>query len=176
MNTYDFTIKFRLPDPSADPDQYMEALAEAGCDDAMVGIGVRGRIALDFSREARSALAAVSSAVRDVQRAIPGAELVEASPDFVGLSDVAELAGFSRQNMRKLTMTHAATFPAAVHEGTPSLWHLASILAWLREDQKRQVDAELLEVAQANMAFNIAREVRRLPGASLPKELESLFA
>jgi biotin operon repressor len=28
--------------------------------------------------------------------------LAEAAPDFVGLTDVAELTGMSRQNMRKL--------------------------------------------------------------------------
>jgi hypothetical protein len=38
----------------------------------------------------------------------PGAELVEASPDFVGLTDVADLVGCSRQNIRKLMLTHSA--------------------------------------------------------------------
>jgi hypothetical protein len=85
-------------------------------------VGQRGRIALDFARESTSAWAAIASAVQDVKRAIPGAELIEASPDFVGLSDVADIAGFTRQNMRKLMLSNIATFPLAVHEGTPSLW------------------------------------------------------
>jgi hypothetical protein len=142
----------------------------------MVGIGQKGRIALDFARESRTAFEAVASAVRDVKTAIPGAELVEASPDFVGLTDVAALAGFSRQNMRKLMTSNPATFPMAVHEGTPSVWHLAPILAWLAEYQRREVDRDLLDVAKTNMALNIAKETRRLPGAALPKELEGLFA
>jgi len=175
MKEYEFTLKFRLPDAAADPDRYIDALAEAGCDDATVGVGQPGRVALAFTREARRAFDAVASAVRDVKRAIPGAELVEASPDFVGLSDVADIAGFTRQNMRKLMCTHVATFPVAVHEGTPSLWHLASILAWLRENQKRPIDAVLLEIAEANMLLNIAREARRLPGTALPKKLAPLF-
>ena len=33
MNDYEFTLKFRLPAFVADPDQYVEALAAAGCDD-----------------------------------------------------------------------------------------------------------------------------------------------
>ena len=97
----------------------------------MIGVGQRGRIALDFTRTARSALAAISSALRDVRKAMPQATLVEASPDFVGLTDVADFAGFTRQNMRKLMLGNNPTFPAALHDGNPSLWHLADILSWL---------------------------------------------
>lgn len=81
MNVYEFTLKFRLPESAADAEQYLEALDAAGCDDATVGIGQPGRVALLFDREARSAFHAIASAVRDVKRAIPGAELVEASPE-----------------------------------------------------------------------------------------------
>jgi hypothetical protein len=45
MASYDFSLRFKLPDADADPEQFLEALAEAGCDDAMVGVGQRGRIA-----------------------------------------------------------------------------------------------------------------------------------
>ena len=176
MSEYEFTLKFRLPEADADPEKFLDALAEAGCDDATVGIGQPGRVALAFAREARTAFEAVASAVRDVKRAIPGVELVEASPDLVGLTDAAAIAGFSRQNMRKLMVTHLATFPPALNEGAASIWHLASILLWLGECQKRKVDEALLEVAKANMALNIAREARRLPGTSLPKDLAKLFS
>ncbi len=176
MAEYEFTLKFRLPDTSADPAQFVDALAAAGCDDALVGVGQRGRIALDFSREASSALKAMSSAIRSVRKAIPGAELAEAGPDFVGLSDMADLAGCSRQNMRKLALASVATFPMAVHEGSPSIWHLAAVLKWLGETKRYEIDAQALEVAESTMALNIAREARRLPGATLPASLESLFA
>ena len=174
MREYEFTVKFRLPDASADPEQFIDALAEAGCDDATVGIGHPGRIVLDFTREAENALHAIASAVQAVKDAIPGAELVEASPDFVGLTDVADIAGFSRQNMRKLMLGHPATFPAPIHEGNPSLWHLASVLAWLR-NQQRHVDDALLEVAEVAMALNVAREARHLNATTLPKELARLI-
>jgi hypothetical protein len=45
---------------------------------------------------------ALLSALSDVQRVMPDAKLVEASPDLVGLTDIANLLGFSRQYMRKL--------------------------------------------------------------------------
>lgn len=176
MNEYEFTLKFRLPEPCVDLERFIGALAETGCDDALVGIGHKGRIALDFTREAKSAFDAIASAVGDVKRAIPGAELIEASPDLVGLTDVAEIVGFTRQNMRKLMVNNVATFPVAMHEGTLSLWHLASVLKWLGEIQRRPVDESLLEIANTNMRLNIAKEVRQLPGAALPKDLDALFA
>ncbi len=77
MKEYEFTLKFLLPDPSADPGTFVHALATAGCDDALVGVGQRGHIALDFSREAATASDAIASGLRDVRRAIPNAELVE---------------------------------------------------------------------------------------------------
>ena len=176
MTDYEFTLKFSLPDADDDPDRHIEALAAAGCDDALIGIGQRGRIALDFTRTAKSALAAITSALRDVRKALPEATLVEASPDFVGLTDVAGFAGFTRQNMRKLMLGNSPTFPAALHDGNPSLWHLADILAWLEDQQGRPIDRALLEIAQATMLLNIAKEARKLPGATLPRSLARLFA
>lgn len=175
MTDYEFTLKFSLPESGADPGVYIEALAAAGCDDALIGIGQRARIALDFTRTAKSAYAAISTALRDVRKAIPQAELIEATPDFVGLTDVADIAGFSRQNMRKLMLSNISTFPVAVHDGRPALWHLASILTWLGE-RERPVDVVLLDVAKTNMTLNIAKETRKLSGAVLPRKLERLFA
>lgn len=174
MREYDFTLKFRLPKADADPEPFVDALAEAGCDDATIGIGQHGRIALNFTREARSALDAVRSAVRDVKRAIPGVLLVEASPDFVGLSDVADLVGCTRQNIRKLMITNVATFPVAVHEGTQSLWHLRPVLDWFAETQKRPIDRALIEISEVTMKVNIARDARRASGVE--EDIEAILA
>lgn len=125
---YEFTLKYQLSGPQ-DIDALIERLAEAGCDDAVVGIGQPGRLALAFAREGATAQEALHSALADVRRALPQAQLIEASPDLVGLTDVAEVVGVSRQNMRKLMLTHPSTFPAPVHDGSLSLWHLADILA-----------------------------------------------
>ena len=133
MSEYQFTLKFRLADAQADPGQSIDALFQAGCDDAVIGIGQRGWIALDFAREADTALAAILSALEAVKRAIPGVTLIEASPDFVGLTEVADLIGCSRQNMRKLMIGNAATFPDAVHQGTQSLGTCAHCWAGFRK-------------------------------------------
>ena len=97
---YTFTLQYKLADAGQEPDELVERLAEAGCDDALIGIGRRGYLALEFTREAQSALEASQSALADVTSAIPDAVLVEAAPDFVGLSDIADVIGVTRQNMR----------------------------------------------------------------------------
>jgi len=102
MKDYDFILKFDLPENGADPEQYVDSLYEAGCDDASVGIGQNGRIALSFIRQSASAYDAISSAIIDVKKAIPGVKLIEATPDLVVLTDIAVILGFSCQNMRKI--------------------------------------------------------------------------
>lgn len=82
MTAYDFSLAFSLPDSGTEAEQYLDALFEAGCDDAVIGIGERGTIGLDFSREAESAEEAIQSAITNVQAAIPGAVLFEADTDI----------------------------------------------------------------------------------------------
>lgn len=70
---FEFKLTYKLPVES-DLDQVVNKLGEAGCTDAVVGLGVEGQIALEFVREAASAEEAVRSAVADVKRALPDAE------------------------------------------------------------------------------------------------------
>jgi predicted DNA-binding transcriptional regulator AlpA len=172
---YTFTLKYQLAENDSDADALVERLGEAGCDDALVGIGQPGRMALEFTREAESAQAAVRSALADVRRAVPLAKLVEAVPDFVGLTDVAELIGVSRQAMRKLMLSHAATFPAPVHEGSAAIWHLAEVLGWLEEKGGYTLESTMLETARATLEVNLTKEVYRLPVTSA-RELKLLIA
>lgn len=58
----------------------IERLGAAGCDDALVGVGQPGRMALEFTREAGSAQGAIQSAQADVSRVVPTAQLFEAAP------------------------------------------------------------------------------------------------
>jgi hypothetical protein len=175
MREYDFTLKFDLPEPGADPEQYIAALYEAGCDDATVGVGMRGRIGLNFTREAESAFVAVVSAIADVRRAIPGARLTEATPDLVGLTDSAERVGCSRQNKRKLFVTPVAAFPAPVHEGNAAVWHLAKVLQWFKAKGGYTVPDELIDLSNATMQVNLARQMRDIE-PSVQKRLASLLA
>jgi hypothetical protein len=174
-DSYDFILKFSVSDAHQDIEAWVERLGAEGCDDALVGTGRPGRVALDFSRDASSAEAAVLSALADVKRALPGAKLLEVGPDFVGLTDIAELVGVSRQNLRKLSLAHAGSFPAAVHDGNPSIWHLAPVLQWLQVRQSYAIDSNLMEVAKVAMRLNIAKEAAALP-ASVQRQLRPLVA
>lgn len=159
---YVFTLKYQLADENQAHEQIVEHLFEAGCDDATIGVGQPGRIALAFRREAPDAGSAIYSALRDVKRGIASARLVEAGPDFVGLTDVAELAGVTRQNMRKLMLVHASQFPLPVHEGNPSVWHLSDVLAWLMGRGGYPISADLIDVAKATKQVNLAKEAREI--------------
>ena len=159
---YDFVLKFKLAEDSADTNDLGERLGEAGCDDAVVGIGQPARIALDFTREANSAQHAIISTLEDVKRAIPEAELIEVSPDLAGLTDIAELVGVSRQSMRKLMVNHAKTFPAPINEGSAALWHLAPVLEWLSARGGYAIERRLLEIGHIAMQVNVAKELHRV--------------
>jgi hypothetical protein len=175
MKEFDFTLDFALGHPDADPDAYVEALMREGCDDALIGIGKPGHIALNFIREASTAEEAVVSALAAVKRAIPNCRFIEATPDFVGITDIANLLGFSRQNMRKILEKSGTDFPPPVHGGTRPMWHLEPVLSWFASNQSRTIDTALLEIARVNRYCNYAKE-RRLLDRDLPEEFKRAVA
>jgi hypothetical protein len=161
MNEFDFTLKFALPDTNVDLDEYAARLYESGCDDALIGIGKPGKIALDFGREAETAIAAVTSAILDVNRCIPEARLIECSPDYVGISDIAVIVGYTRQNIRKLMISHFGDFPPPLHDGSTQIWRLLPVLDWFGNTRNLDIDPVLKEIARANMGVNFS--VREQP-------------
>ena len=175
MNAYEFTLRFALPSADADMDSLLESLAEEGCDDALIGIGVPGRIALDFNRSAASAREAVFGAIGDVRRAVPGAVLIEATPDLVGVTDIADVAGCSRQNIRQLMAASGASAPVPVHESKQATWHLAPVLDWLARDKNYEVDRNLRDLAEVTMQVNIGAGAMRCD-ANAQAEIRALFA
>ena len=170
---YIFTLKYRLPDEGADLDAVAERLGAGGCDDALPGLGQAGRVALEFTRDAASARQAVLSARADVKAALPEAQLVEASPDFVGLTDVAQVLGLSRQNMHKLMNKYRHSFPSPVHEGSTTIWRLAQVLSWLQARGSYELQDSLIELAQATMQVNLARDAAM--AAPLPADIVAML-
>lgn len=167
MATYDFTLTFWLAEKDAEPEKYLDALFEAGCDDATIGVGRPGLISLAFSRDASSAEGAIRSAVSSVQRAIPGARLVEAKPDLVNLSDVADLVGVSRQNIRKYAAGEirsvSARFPVPSFSGRPTpLWHLYEVAVWLHRYTDLRPPKEVVEASLAAYKLNLDAERSRI--------------
>jgi hypothetical protein len=159
MREYEFELVFRLPH-GEEPDQYFQTLEEV-CDDAIVGTGQQGFIALDFCREADSAQEAVYSAIKDIRRVINGAILVEASPDLVGITDVANILEVSRQYIRKLMSDVRFLAPEPVHQGTTVIYHFSEILRFLNESNKKKIEASILEIAETNKKLNMYNEIMK---------------
>jgi hypothetical protein len=70
---HNFTLTYQLHPDDSNHDSIIERLHECGCNDALVGLGVEGHIALEFIREGATAASAIESAKADVARAIPTA-------------------------------------------------------------------------------------------------------
>ncbi|MDJ0651145.1 MAG: DNA-binding protein [Xenococcaceae cyanobacterium MO_188.B19] len=161
MPEYDFTLKFKLSE-DLESEIYINQLYESGCDDALIGIGKPGYIALNFTREATSAILGISSAIKNIKAVIPNARLLNASPDLVGVTDIANLLGCSRQNIQKLISNDNRNFPTPIYEGAQSIWHLASVLTWLVEHKAYSINEHLIEISQATMMFNLAQQCQML--------------
>jgi len=166
MKTFEFTLHFKLPADRPDPKAWLDALFEAGCDDATVGVGRLGQIALDFSREANTPLKAVSSAIADVKRAIPKGEFISADPDLVGLSEIASLVGMTRQNLQKYATNAikapAVAFPSPVVLGSDAKWRLAEVVPWVLRIKPGAMTQETAAVSVATAEFNIRNQAKRL--------------
>lgn len=155
---FEFTLIYKIAAQDQDHDEIMLKLARTNCTDALVGLGVAGHMSLEFIREAPSAQQALLHAIKDVKRALPAAQLIEASPDWVGLSGVADLLGVTRQNMRKLMLTHSDSFPSPVHTGSTSVWHLAEVLRFMQQ-RKMAYPSALYEVARVTLQLNLERQI-----------------
>lgn len=167
---YNFTLKFELENKETESEQYLDSLFEAGCDDALIGVGTPGSIALDFIRKSDSAYNAIVSAIKDVKRAIPNAKLIEASPDLVNPSDIASLIGHTRQNVRKMILSKKQPFPTAVHSSfSGSFWHLEQVLIWMKTSGY-PIDDKLADVAHITLNANVARQ-----GAFADKSIQQKF-
>ncbi|MDQ1923414.1 helix-turn-helix transcriptional regulator [Massilia pseudoviolaceinigra] len=170
-----FELTYQLSSDDNDQHEIVERLGEEGCTDALVGIGHPGRVALEFIRHADNAFAAMTSALADVRRAIPTAVLIEVRPDLVGLTDIAEFAEVSRQNMRKLAYNNAETFPVPVHAGSTTLWHLDDVLRWMMPRGTYPIEPGTLEVASIAKQLNFAIQARQIE-PELFRQVQALLA
>lgn len=102
---FDFDLIFALPEGAPDEEALLDALHEAGCDDAVVGLGRPGSVGLAFIRAGQDPEAVIVEAVGQAAAALPaGAELREVRPDLVSLADVAARLQVTRQALQKRPM------------------------------------------------------------------------
>ena len=112
----------------------LDALYEAGCDDALVGM--RDGVAYaEFCREADSFPEAVLSAIRDVEAAGAGAKVEHVEPDeLVTMSEIARRLGITREGVRKRVagLRGPGNFPPPAGSLTrrSPLWRWTDVVRW----------------------------------------------
>lgn len=151
MKEYDLTLIFKVDQLNINSQDYRDRLYEAGCDDAILGIGKSGYLSLNFIRESNSAFKAIKTACEDVRSVLVEAELIHVSPDLFGVKELGNILGCSRQNVQKFV--NKSDFPLSVYQGERGIWHLATVLKWFIAND-RYVDLELLEVAELALSIN----------------------
>ncbi len=154
-------------------DEQLDALYEAGCDDALFGVrdGVQCGA---FDREADSFSEALASAIHDVTSAVVGLHVVRIEPDeLVTLAAIAERSGLSREYIRLLSANKRGPggFPSPVTyaDHKTRLWHWPDVAHWLAEHEKAkvEVDAHAADlVAALNAAFDLREHASHLHDAN----------
>ena len=158
MNEYNFALHLKLSCIQTDPSIYEDRLFEAGCDDALLGIGQQGYLGLNFIRTANNGVEAITTAIEDIKTVIPDCELYYISPDVVGMTEIATFMQCSVENILKLKNARSDIFPFPINSDSKFLnWHLAEVLKWYQK-QGNNVDLALLEVAEFAMQFNLEKQ------------------
>ena len=161
MSTYQFSLV--LAGFSELSDEIEEALFQAGCDDALLGIR-EGTPFLDFDREAPSALEAVLSAIEAAER-VQGVEVSRVGPDdLVSAAEIGERTGRSRESVRLLAIGKRGPggFPTPVAnlKHRTRFWRWADVAAWFVEHGLLKPDS-VVQQARCIAVVNGALELRR---------------
>ncbi len=161
-------------------DARLDALFEAGCDDAT--FSAKGSLTFAaFDREAPSLLDAVLSAIADVE-SVDGLEVLHVDPDeLVWASEIAERTGRTRQSVDHLIKGKRGPggFPApATHATRNPLWRWSEVETWFAAYEGRQPDTERSLVLGAVNGALQARHSYRGAGkpAPLRRALQKLLA
>lgn len=131
MTTYQFTLIVEGPDLQAD--NLIDALFEAGSDDALVG-RAGGVQYVDFDREASSIEEAVLSAVADVER-LNGVQVVRlADAGLISMADIAARTDRTRESVRLLIAGERGPggfpSPATDPRSRYRLWRWSEVERW----------------------------------------------
>ena len=164
MNNYQFQLVFSLH-PNEDAEQYLDALFEAGCDDALISMGKPGYLAAEFTRESSTAYDAIKTAIKAITKAISHAKLIKASPYIANLSEMAKLFGCTRQNLSKYARGESLksnSFPCPIVSGKVDYWYVLDVALWLSQNKTKQNKVNIrkqdIDILKAIHDLNIAIE------------------
>ena len=154
MPDHEFTLLIDGPDLQSEAN--LNALFEAGCDDALFGSRDSVQYA-DFTREATTFSEAISSAIEDIGSAIPGARVLRVEPEeLVTLTAIANRTNRSREGIRLLAEGKRGPggFPAPVSwiDARTRIWRWPDVAAWFSSELGEPVEA--VAEAETIAAFN----------------------
>jgi hypothetical protein len=171
---------FELTIRGALSDARLDALFEAGCDDAT--FSTKGDLTFGaFDREALTLLEAIVSAIAAVE-SVEGLEVIHVDPDeLVWASEIADRTGRTRQSVDMLIKGRRGPggFPApASHATRNALWRWSEVEAWFARYEGRQADTERSAVVGAINGALEARHGLRSSKHSVPlrRALRQLIA
>ena len=174
---FDFTLVIDgVPELTEDVEN---SLFEAGCDDATFSIQY-GRICAEFSRRAESLEDAVLSAIKCIESANIGANVVRVDEcDLVTQAEIARRINRTRQQVCQFikgTRGPGHFPPPECHlsEGAP-LWRWCAVSVWLAENgiirQDAVHDAEVISAINSYLEFS--QHCKEYP--ELIREIRSVF-
>lgn len=168
LTEYDFSLVIDGV-PELD-EKVMDALYEAGCDDATFSIQ-HGHLYAEFSREAESIEKAILTAINDVHKAQVGAAVLCVDRcDLVTQSEIARRIGRSRQMVNQF-ITGArgpGNFPPPecyLSDDEAPLWRWCAVSYWLANNDiiRREEGWNAEVIAAINNALEAQRQKARNP-------------
>lgn len=165
VKEFEFTLILTFKDGC--PENFEDALFEAGCDDATLSL--RSGIAYaDFNRASDTLESAIVSAIEQVESAEAGVFVRRIEPsDFVTGAEIARRLNRSRQSVQQLVSGDRGDtdfpLPVAGVTSTTMLWSWQEVASWF-EDKGKVQESEVPYEAGVIKKINQALELRDNPG------------
>jgi hypothetical protein len=165
MNDYTFTLRFLSP--IGDLDDLSIELYDRIDDASLSGPDADGSFLLEFDRRAGSLPRALTTAVTELSKALPEAQILRVEEDDLAtMADIAKRAGRTAESVRLLVNGKRGPggFPPAAGrlDARTRVWRWSDVAEWfegaLREQLPDTEDSSFLQ------AFNDALELSRLSG------------
>jgi len=167
-------------------DEQLDALFEAGCDDATFSLERDGSVLGLFDREAETQEDAVLSAVNDVEAAGISARVLRVTQDddWLTASEIAEKVGRTRQSIGLLIRGDRGPggFPSpVVRQGSSNpLWSWAEVATWFElyesdavKEHRSRLSPDFL--AELNDRLDLREHLRHSPDAPWRLRLAEAF-
>lgn len=188
-NGHIFSIRFHIDGAGEDDGHAERAYEDDGLQDLLLGVPMDndGIFEADFERPAPTYADAVLSALKDILRVFPEAELVRVDPDeLTTIGGIAKRMGRSHESIRLLVQGKRGPgdFPktASATGAKPQVWRWHEVVDWFEQKMDVRVpDSEharflamindLLRLRLAAPTVIDNRQTASAMAALLPKEL-----